>query len=146
MSRGEFFHNLDAKGRMIVPVRFREHLGERYIITKGYNVKIQCLNAYNSEQWDEYERKLKNMPTADSQVSQFVRFFYGSAQDADIDAQGRSLIPQALRDYAEITKEIVSIGLPDKIEIWAKEKWGDYNDEKNYITPDILQRMTELGF
>jgi MraZ protein len=138
---GEYQHAIDNKNRMIIPSKFREGLDEAFVLTKGLD---GCLYAYPMEEWKILEEKLKKLPLTNKDARAFVRFFFSGANEVDIDKQGRSLIPQNLLEYADIKKEIVSIGVSTRIEIWSKEKWGEYNSQ-NLDYDGIAEKMSELG-
>lgn len=138
---GEYSHSLDNKNRMIIPAKLREELGGKFIITKGLD---GCLYAYPMEEWRILEEKLKSLPLTSKDARAFVRFFFSGASEIEIDKQGRGLIPQNLIEYAGINKEIISIGVLTKIEIWSKDKWEEYNDD-NIDYNELAEKMTELG-
>lgn len=138
---GEYQHAIDNKNRMIIPSKFREALGEAFVLTKGLD---GCLYAYPMGEWKVLEEKLKKLPLTNKDARAFVRFFFSGANEVDIDKQGRSLIPQNLLEYADIKKEIVSIGVSTRIEIWSKEKWEEYNSQ-NLDYDGIAEKMSELG-
>jgi len=142
MLRGEHQHSLDAKGRMILPARFRETLGNSFIVTRGLD---KCLFVYSLEEWNRFEEKVQKLPVTDPDARKFIRFFFGGACEAEVDAQGRALLPQNLREYAGLTKEIVSIGVVNRVEIWQKENWDEYNGSDNFIDNELAKRMAELG-
>lgn len=142
MFMGEYIHNIDAKGRIIVPAKFRDELGKNFIITKGLD---KCLVIYTIEEWKLFEEKMKKFPTTDEGVRRFFRFLFSGACECDPDSQGRIIIPQNLRKHASISKEIVLIGIVNKIEIWSKENWDEYNNEDNFIDNELAERMSELG-
>ena len=142
MFYGEYQHSLDSKGRMIVPSKFREELGEKFILTKGLD---ECLFAYSSEEWSNLEQKLKTLPFTDKDVRAFVRFFFAGATECELDKQGRILVPQNLRDYAKLEKDLYAIGVSTRVEIWEKDKWEKYCSGDN-ISPDkIAEKMSMLG-
>jgi MraZ protein len=138
---GEYQHALDAKNRMIIPSKLREGLGTSFVITKGLD---GCLYAYTLEEWKRLEEKLKTLPLTNKDARAFVRFFFSGAAEIEIDKQGRALIPQNLIEYAKINKEIVSIGVSTRLEIWSKEGYEDYNDQ-NLDFDGIAEKMSELG-
>ncbi|MTK12478.1 MAG: division/cell wall cluster transcriptional repressor MraZ [Clostridiaceae bacterium] len=138
---GEYEHALDSKNRIIVPSKFREELGNKFILTKGLD---GCLYAYPLSEWEILEQKLKNLPLTSKNARAFVRFFFSGANEIDVDKQGRSLIPQNLLEYAEVKKEIVSIGVSNRVEIWSKENWEEYNNS-NIDFDEIAEQMSELG-
>ena len=139
MLLGEYNHNLDTKGRVSVPAKFREDLGMNFIITKGLD---NCLYAYSKEEWKIFEEKLKNLP---SSARNFVRFFFSGATEVEIDKQGRINIPQNLREYASLTKDVCIIGGSTKVEIWDKQKWEEYTSPDNMNIDDIASQMSALG-
>lgn len=138
---GEYQHAVDNKNRMIIPSKFRDSLGEDFVLTKGLD---GCLYAYTMEEWKVLEEKLKKLPLTSKDARAFVRFFFSGANEIDIDKQGRALIPQNLLEYAGIKKEIISIGVSTRIEIWGKEKWEEYNSQ-NIDYDAIAEKMSELG-
>ena len=138
---GEYQHALDSKNRMIVPSKLREELGNKFVITKGLD---GCLYAYPQDEWKNLEEKMKTLPLTNRDARSFVRFFFAGACEIEMDKQGRGLIPQNLKEYAGIEKEIVSIGVLTRVEIWSKEKWQEYNDS-NVDFESIAEKMSVLG-
>lgn len=138
---GEYQHALDSKNRMIVPAKLREGLGSKFVITKGLD---GCLYAYPLEEWGIFEEKLKTLPLTNKDARSFVRFFFSGACEVEIDKQSRGLIPQNLKEYACIEKDIVSIGVLSRVEIWSKEKWIKYN-ESSIDFDFIAEKMNDLG-
>ncbi|CCY71342.1 protein MraZ [Clostridium sp. CAG:921] len=139
MLLGEYNHNLDAKGRVSVPSKFRDDLGSVFIITKGLD---NCLYAYSKDEWKIFEEKLKNLP---SSARNFVRFFFAGATEVEVDKLGRVNIPQNLREYASLSKEVCIIGVSTRVEIWDKQKWEDYTNPDNMDVEQIASQMSELG-
>lgn len=137
---GEYQHAIDSKNRIIIPSKFREELGDAFILTKGLD---GCLYAYPMDEWKVLETKLKKLPLTNRNARAFVRFFFSGANEITVDKQGRALVPQNLIEYASINKEIVSIGVSTRIEIWSKEKWNDYN-ESDIDMDGIAEQMSEL--
>ena len=150
MFRGEYHHSLDAKWRFIVPARLRDELGDKFIITKGFE---GCLFIYGMKEWEALEEKFNDLRVTDEGARHFGRFFIGSAFEAESDGQGRTILPLSLREYAGITKEIVSTGVGKRIEIWSKERWIDYtgkinvnlNRDANLVNEELSKKMFELG-
>ncbi len=142
MFMGEYQHNIDAKGRVIVPARFREELGERFVVTKGLD---KCLFVYPLKEWSRLEEKLKVLPLTSADARKFVRYFFAGAIECEVDAQGRIVLPQNLRAYASLEKHIVSIGVAERVEIWNKDKWETYNDEENFVDNELAAKMAEFG-
>jgi len=138
---GEYQHGLDTKNRMIIPAKLREELGNKFILTKGLD---GCLYAYPIDEWGILEEKLKSLPITNKDARAFVRFFFSGASEIELDKQGRGLIPQNLIEYADIEKEIVSIGVLTRVEIWSREKWIKYN-EANIDYDSIAEKMSDLG-
>lgn len=139
---GEFNHSIDAKGRLIIPSKFREDLGENFMITKGMD---GCLFIYPENEWKTFEEKLRTLPLTNKKARDFKRFFLGSAVDGDLDKQGRVLISSALRAYAGLEKEVVLAGVLDRIEIWNKTAWDERNAEVEADIEDIANDMEDLG-
>lgn len=139
---GEYEHSLDAKGRLIMPSKLREDIGEKFIITKGLD---GCLFGFSKQEWSNFEEKLKTLPLTNKNARDFVRFFLSGAIECEIDKQGRFLIVANLRQYATMEKEVVIIGVGTRIEIWNKQKWEDYNSEENISADQIAENMTMLG-
>ena len=142
MLTGQFNHSIDAKGRLIIPSKFREDLGENFMITKGMD---GCLFIYPENEWKTFEEKLRTLPLTNKKARDFKRFFLGSAVDGDLDKQGRVLISSALRAYAGLEKEVVLAGVLDRIEIWNKTAWDERNAEVEADIEDIANDMEDLG-
>lgn len=137
---GEYNHTVDAKGRLIVPAKFRESLGEEFVVTKGLD---GCLFVYDMKEWASFEEKLKTLPITNKDARSFVRFFLAGATSVEVDKQGRILLPAVLRDFAELEKEVVLIGVASRVEIWSKNRWentANFDDME-----DIAEHMAELG-
>ena len=139
---GEYEHSLDAKGRLIMPAKIREDIGEKFIVTKGLD---GCLFGFSQNEWTNFEEKLKTLPLTNKNARDFVRFFLSGATECEIDKQGRFLIAGNLREYAAMEKEVVIIGVGTRIEIWNKEKWKSYNSDENISADEIAENMTMLG-
>lgn len=139
---GEYEHSLDTKGRLILPSKLREDIGEKFVITKGLD---GCLFGFSKNEWTNFEEKLKTLPLINKNARDFVRFFLSGAVEAEIDKQGRFLIPSNLRNYASLDKEVVITGVGTRIEIWDKESWNKYNSEENLSAETIAENMANLG-
>ncbi len=140
MFMGEYNHTIDAKGRLIIPSKFREALGDTFVMTKGLD---GCLFVYDNEEWNAFEEKLKALPITNKEARQFVRFFLAGAAEVEVDKQGRILVPNILREFAQISKDVVLIGVASRIEIWSKERFegmAAYED-----MDEIAEHMAELG-
>ena len=136
---GQYQHNIDAKNRVIVPAKFREDLGERFYVTKGLD---GCLFVLSEEGWKRLQDKIVAMPM--SKARQLQRVFFSGAAEVEPDKQGRILIPQPLRDYASIEKDVTFIGTGDRAEIWSTECWTQFND--NLTEDSIAEAMDALSF
>lgn len=135
---GEYLHTIDAKGRMIIPAKFREKLGEEFVVTLGLD---GCLFLYPNEEWMSFVSELKNLPGS-KEARQLQRYFMAGASECEMDKQGRILIPPKLREHGALLKDIVFVGVLSKVEIWSKERW----DSNSYDNVDeIAEHMSEFG-
>ena len=139
---GEYEHSLDVKGRLIMPAKLREDMGEKFIITKGLD---GCLFGFSQNEWTNFEEKLKTLPLTNKNARDFVRFFLSGAIECEIDKQGRFLIASNLREYANMEKDVVIIGVGTRLEIWNRDKWKTYNSDENISADEIAENMTMLG-
>ena len=140
MFMGEYSHTIDAKGRMIIPSKFREELGEEFVLTKGLD---GCLSIYPNDEWKAFEEKLKALPLNDKNARAFLRFFVARATACELDKQGRILVPATLREFAGLNKDVVLTGNLTRIEVWSKEKWLE---NSNYEDMDaIAEGMQSMG-
>ena len=136
---GQYNHTIDAKGRLIVPAKYREQLGEAFVITNGND---GCLNIYTEEAWEAVLEKLQLLPNSrDKRV--LTRKLVSQANTVEVDKQGRILIPPTLRDHAGLTKDVIFAGANEKIEVWDKDKWDEVNAVDDY--DDIAERLADLG-
>ena len=142
MLTGEFNHSIDSKGRLIIPSKLRDSLGEHFVITKGMD---GCLFLYPENEWEAFEEKLRTLPLTNKKARDFKRFFLGSAVDGEIDKQGRVLLSSSLRTYAGLEKEVVLAGVLDKVEIWSKEAWDARTTDIEENIEDIASDMEDLG-
>jgi len=139
---GEYNHSVDTKGRMNVPAKFREDLGERFYITKGLD---NCLFMFPETEWRVFEEKLKALPLTNRNARAFVRLFFAGATECTLDKQGRVNIPQSLRDHGQIEKDVIVIGVGTRVELWSESNWNEYNDPDNISYDDIAEQMADLG-
>lgn len=139
---GEFLHSVDNKGRLILPAKFREEIGDSFVVTKGLDT---CLFVYTKEEWSNLENKLKQLPLAKTEARAFVRFFFAGASELECDKQGRFLLPTNLREYAKLDKDVVVIGVSSRIEIWSKDVWNDYNEQIGPAVAEIAENLVDLG-
>lgn len=141
MFMGEYRHNVDTKGRLIVPAKFREDLGEIFVLTRGLD---QCLFGYPMSEWKIIEEKIKSLPLTKKDARVFARFFFSGATECEIDKQGRINIPTTLLQYGKIEKECVVLGVSNRIEIWDKEIWENYFTESEESFADIAENMIDF--
>lgn len=136
----EYNHTVDSKGRLIVPAKFREVLGEEFVVCKGLD---KCLYVYSNSDWDAFAQQLASLPLTNKDARKFVRFFLSGASNVEVDKQGRILVPPSLRTYADLEKDVVLAGAGHRIEIWSKERWEgeSFDDDMD----DIAETMDKLG-
>lgn len=137
---GRYNHTIDPKGRLSIPSKYREVLGDEFVVSKGMD---GCLFVYANEEWKVFEEKLASLPLINPEARQFARFFLSGAQSVTVDKQGRILMPQDLRDFAGLEKDVVLAGMGGRIEIWSLERWNA-NSESVDIGA-ISQGMMNLG-
>ena len=140
MFMGEYNHTIDAKGRLIIPSKFRELLGEEFVLTRGLD---GCLYIYPMDEWESFEMKLRSLPLTNKNARTFSRFFVAGATTCELDRQGRILLPQTLREFAGLDKDVVLAGMLNRIEIWSKAKWME--DNACGDMDEIAEQMTDLG-
>lgn len=140
MFMGEYNHTVDAKGRLIVPSKFREQLGEEFVVTKGLD---GCLFVYENTEWKALEEKLHALPLTNANARKFSRFFLAGATACEVDKQGRILLPAVLREFAKIDKDAVLVGVGSRIEIWSREVWNASNTYDDM--DEIAENMEGLG-
>jgi len=138
---GEYHHNIDNKGRLIIPAKFRDALGEEFVITRGLD---QCLFGYSMDEWKLIEDKLKTLPLTKKDARAFTRFFFSGATECELDKQGRVNISSPLLTYAKLEKECVILGVSNRIEIWSKQQWEDYFTASEDSFAELAENM--VGF
>ena len=143
MFMGEYNHTIDAKGRLIVPAKFREILGDNFIVTKGLD---GCLFVYPNDEWTRFEEKLKSLPLTNKNARQFTRFFLAGAAACEVDKQGRILLPQVLREFASLEKDVVLVGVASRIEIWSRERWDESMNTYDGDMDEVAENIESLGF
>ena len=141
MLGGEYRHTLDPKGRVSIPAKFRNELGNVFVVSKGIGEK--CLFIFTLEEWQKIENKIRSLPLSDKNARQFTRYFVGGASECELDKQGRILLPAVLREFAGLEKEVVSVGVLKRIEIWDKNRWQDTNTYDDM--DEVAEHMAELG-
>ena len=140
MFMGEYNHSIDPKGRLIIPSKFREILGDEFVVTKGLD---GCLFVFHNDEWQAFEEKLRTLPMANKNARKFSRFFMAGATTCELDKQGRILLPSTLREFADLEKDVVLAGLLNRIEIWSKARWNENNTYDDM--DDIAEQMMDLG-
>ncbi len=141
MFMGEYQHSVDEKGRLIVPARFREELGERFVITRGLD---NCLFVYPLQEWAMLGQKLKALSFTKSDARAFMRFFFSGAVECEVDRQGRILIPNNLREHARLKRDVVVIGVSTRVEIWSQEVWQEYSNGANLSFESIAEKIADI--
>jgi len=141
MFMGEYSHTVDAKGRVFMPARFREELGEKFIVTKGLD---HCLFVFPQKEWHVIEEKIKALPFTNQDARAFVRLFFAGAAEGEQDKQGRVLLPNHLREYAKIDKEVVIVGVGTRVEIWSQELWTNYCNGAQAAYEEIAEKMVNF--
>ncbi|WP_322905077.1 division/cell wall cluster transcriptional repressor MraZ [Paenibacillus campi] len=141
MFMGEFQHNIDDKGRIIIPAKFRDSLGQSFVITRGLD---HCLFVYPMEEWSRLEQKLKSLPLMKADVRAFTRFFFSGATEGEWDKQGRVNIPLHLRQYASLDKECIVIGVSSRVEIWSRSDWEQYYNESEQSFNEIAEKLVDF--
>ncbi|WP_057002285.1 division/cell wall cluster transcriptional repressor MraZ [Agrilactobacillus composti] len=143
MLLGEYRHNLDTKGRLIIPAKFRKELDEQFILTRGLD---GCLFGYPMAQWHVLETKLTQLPLTKKDARAFVRFFYAAAAELTFDKQGRINIPQPLLTYANLTKECVLVGVSNRIEIWSATAWTQFDAQMTQDFDKTAENLMDIDF
>ena len=139
MFMGEYNHTIDAKGRLIIPSKFRELLGEEFVLTKGLD---GCLSIYPMDEWNAFEEKLRALPLTNKNARTFTRFFVAGATNCELDKQGRILVPQTLREFAGLEKDVILAGNLSRVEVWSKEKWS-VNPATGDVDATTIEGQTE---
>lgn len=142
MLLGEYTHAMDNKGRLAVPARFREHLIQGAIVTRGLD---SCLFLFTNSEWQVLAQKLMALPLAQANSRAFVRLMMAGAVDVNLDSQGRILLPDYLRKYAHLGKQAVLTGLYNRIEIWDADRWQAYKEKTEGASEEIAEKLGELG-
>ena len=139
---GEYAHNLDEKGRLAIPTKFRQHLLKGAVITRGLD---NCLFVYTQPEWEKLASKLANLPIAQAKSRAFARLMLAGAMDVEMDKQGRVVVPEYLRQYAVIQKKVVVTGLYNRLEIWDEDQWKKYKAETEKNGSEIAETLHNLG-
>ncbi len=143
MFMGTTYNSIDDKNRLIVPSRLRAELGNRCVITKGLDT---CLNIYTMSSWEKQMEKISRMPESDPKVRAFIRHFCGNAVECELDKQGRIVIPQELKTYAEIDRDLVTMGAMSKIEVWSRQLWDSPENDSKMDKEEFASALKEYNF
>ncbi|MGB4985349.1 MAG: division/cell wall cluster transcriptional repressor MraZ [Erysipelotrichaceae bacterium] len=138
---GEFNHNIDSKGRIVIPSKYREYFNDKVILTRGYD---GCLSLYLEEQWLKIIDELNKLPLTNNEVRNYVRLTTAKASDCEIDNQNRILISKSMMSLAQLQKECVFVGANDHLELWAKEKWEEYSNAVNDKYEEVAESVTSF--
>jgi MraZ protein len=145
MFYGEFEHSIDRKGRLILPAKFREvaknQFVEKFFVTRGLD---KCLFMFSEEEWRSQENKFKTMSFTKQQSRTFNRLLFSGAQEVAFDKQGRILLPQYLKDFADIKKDVMIVGVSNRIEIWAKDAWNDFYKNSRQSFEEIAEKLMDV--
>ncbi len=136
---GTYQNNVDPKGRVSIPVKYRDALGERFFVTKGFD---SCIDIYTVDEWEKFADKLQKLSVTKRDMRNFVRFIFGNATEVELDKQGRILLPAMLRETVGIEKEVIVMGVGNKVEIWDKAKWEEH---QQVISQHISEISENLG-
>lgn len=142
MLLGEFKHNLDSKNRVTVPAKLRTELGEKPVLTRGLD---NCLFLYPNRDWQLFMEKLNKLPIGQAKARNFKRFILSGASEIEIDEMGRVLIPEPLKKYSGFKKEIVIVGIGDRIELWSGDTWNKYIIAKEKESEDLAEGLEQFG-
>lgn len=141
MFMGEHSHTIDDKGRLFIPARFRDQLGEKCVATRGLD---NCLFVYPMSEWHKMTEKLSQLSFTRADSRAFTRFFFSGASECDFDKQGRILVPQTLRDYAKLEKDVVVIGVQNRVEIWSRAEWDEYAKKADVSYEQVAEKLFDM--
>lgn len=139
---GEYNHSIDEKKRLSLPARFRKELGKTVVVTRGFD---NCLVVYSQKKWEQVTEELKKISSNRAEGRMFSRFVLGGAIEAELDKLGRILVPDYLKQYAGLKKDVIVCGLSDKLEIWDMERWLGYKKENEQNIDKLAENLPELG-
>ncbi len=142
MFSGEYTYSIDEKKRLAIPVKFRQLLRRKAVITRGLD---QCLFLYPAREWQKLAKKISQLPLAQADARSFARLMLGGAMEVAFDSLGRILIPDYLKNYALLKKKVIFVGLFDRVEIWDEEEFEGYKKKTEMAAGDMAERLKELG-
>jgi len=144
MFYGEYLHSIDRKGRLILPAKFREvakgNFIEKFFVTRGLD---KCLFMFSEEEWRSQENKFRNITFTKQEARTFNRLYFSGAGEVAPDKQGRILLPQYLKDFAEIKKDVMIVGVSNRIEIWSKDKWQEFYANSRASFEEIAEKLMD---
>lgn len=143
MFMGEFHHTIDSKGRLIIPSKFRQEIGESFVVTRGMD---GCLFGYPMDQWNKLEAQLDKLPLTKKDARAFTRFFYSAATEVEFDKQGRINLSAPLIKFSKLQKNCVVVGVSDRIEIWDEDNWTKFSEQAEENFEEISEKMTDFDF
>ncbi|MGO0122012.1 division/cell wall cluster transcriptional repressor MraZ [Desulfothermobacter acidiphilus] len=138
---GTYVHTLDNKGRLFIPARLREGLGDSFVLTKGLE---GCLFGFSREEWARLEERLLKLPFTQPEVRAFTRLFFAGAAEVEVDRQGRILLPPYLREYAHLERDVVVLGVTNRVEFWSQEEWEAYQLKTQAVYEDLAAKLITL--
>ncbi len=141
MFLGEYSHSLDSKGRVIIPAKFRKGLGDHFVATRGLD---SCIFVYPQNEWEKLEQKIRKLPITKADARAFSRFFLSGATECELDKQGRIILPANLRNYASLEKDVVIIGVSNRVEIWSQELWESYQQNAEDSLENIAEQIVDF--
>jgi MraZ protein len=139
---GEYKHNLDPKKRLAIPAKLRKEIGEKMVVTRGLD---QCLFIYPLFEWEKEAERLSSLPIGAADKRNFARLSFSGATDVELDALGRILIPDYLKEFAGLKEKVVIVGVYRRLEIWDEEKWKEYKDRMEKQTDALAEKLGEQG-
>jgi MraZ protein len=139
---GEYQHSVDDKGRLVMPSKFRHRLSDGVVVTKGQE---HCLYVFPADRWEIEVERVNRLPRTNRRNRNYARSFFGSANDQELDKQGRIVLPQPLRAFADLDKDVVIVGVSDRLEIWDTEAWEALSGEADELYADIEEALSEEG-
>lgn len=139
---GEYKHTIDNKKRLAIPSKFRKELEAKAVITRGLD---HCLVIYPIKEWDKMAKKLESLPTSQIEARNFARIMLSGASEVELDKLGRILVPDFLKNYAALKKNVAVLGISNRIEIWDEEKWQEYKTKTEMVVGDMAEKLKELG-
>ena len=142
MFLGEYQHSIDDKGRLVMPSKFRHRLADGCVVTKGQE---HCLYVFPIDRWEIEVERVNRLPRTNRRNRNYARSFFGAASDQEMDKQGRVQLPPPLRSFADLGKEVVVVGVADRLEIWDTEAWAALSDEADELYADIEEALSEEG-